>query len=102
LKNKNEILEKQLNSLNDKNLSLEKEIIKLEIESQSFVEKIKANDVEISSQIAHDSNFLVNENKELKLKIENLNKILTNFTNGKKNLDNLLGSQICVFDKTGC
>ena len=52
-------------------------------------------------QIAHDSNLLVNENKELKLKVENLSKILTNFTNGKKNLDNLLRSQRCVFDKAG-
>jgi hypothetical protein len=100
-KSKNEILEKQIISLNDKNLSLEKEIIKLQIESQSFIEKMKAKDVETSSQIAYDSNLLVNENKELKLKVENLNKILTNFTNGKKNLDNLLGSQRCVFDKAG-
>jgi hypothetical protein len=100
-KSKNEILEKQIISLNDKNLSLEKEIIKLKIESQSFIEKMKAKDVETSSQIAYDSNLLVNENKELKLKVENLNKILTNFTNGKENLDNLLGSQRCVFDKAG-
>jgi hypothetical protein len=100
-KSKNEILEKQIISLNDKNLSLEKEIIKLKIESQIFIEKMKAKDVETSSQIAYDSNLLVNENKELKLKVENLNKILTNFTNGKKNLDNLLGSQRCVFDKAG-
>jgi hypothetical protein len=100
-KSKNEILEKQIISLNDKNLSLEKEIIKLKIESQSFIEKMKAKNVETSSQIAYDSNLLVNENKELKLKVENLNKILTNFTNGKKNLDNLLGSQRCVFDKAG-
>jgi hypothetical protein len=66
LKNKNEILEKQLNSLNDKNLFLEKEIIKLEIESQDSLEKRKANDVETSSQIAQDSNLLVNENKRIK------------------------------------
>jgi hypothetical protein len=100
-KSKNEILEKQIISLNDKNLSLEKEIVKLKIESQNFIEKMKAKDMETSSQIAHDSNLLVNENKELKLKVEKLNKILTNFTNGKKNLDNLLGSQRCVFDKAG-
>jgi hypothetical protein len=101
LKNKNEILEKQINSLNDKNLFLEEEIIKLEVKSQNFIEKMKANDVETSSQIVHNSNLLINENKELKLKVENLTKILTNFTNGKKNLDNLLGSQRCVFDKAG-
>jgi cell division protein FtsB len=101
LKKKNEILEKQINSLNDKNLFLEEEIIKLEVKSQNFIEKMKANDVETSSQIVHNSNLLINENKELKLKVENLTKILTNFTNGKKNLDNLLGSQRCVFDKAG-
>jgi phosphoketolase len=84
LKNKNEILEKQINSLNDKNLFLEEEIIKLEVKSQNFIEKMKANDVKTSSQIVHNSNLLINENKELKLKVENLTKILTNFTNGKK------------------
>jgi chromosome segregation ATPase len=101
LKSKNEILEKKIISLNDKNLSLEKEIIKLKIESQSFIEKMKAKDVETSSQIAHDSNPLLNENKRLKLKIEDLTKTVTNLTNGKKNLNKLLGSQRCVFDKAG-
>jgi chromosome segregation ATPase len=101
LKNKNEILEKQINSLNDKNLSLEEEIVKFKIKPQNFIEKMKANDVKTSSQIVHDSNLLINENKELKFKVENLTKILTNFTNGKKNLNNLLGSQRCVFDKAG-
>ena len=80
---------------------LEEEIIKLEVKSQNCIEKMKANDVETSSQTVHNSNLLINENKELKLKVENLTKILTNFTNRKKNLDNLLGSQRCVFDKAG-
>ncbi len=53
---------------------------------------MKVNDVEKSSLNTQDSNLLVNENKELKFKIEDLTKIVTNFTNGKKNLDNLLGS----------
>jgi lipopolysaccharide export LptBFGC system permease protein LptF len=77
LKNKNEILEKQINSLNDKNLVLEEEIVKLKTKLQNFIEKMKADNVETSLQIAHDSNLLVNENKELKLKVENLTKILT-------------------------
>jgi hypothetical protein len=65
----------------------------LEIKSQNSFEKMKANDVETSSLNTQDSNLLVNENKELKFKLENLTKIMiTNFTNGKKNLDNLLGS----------
>jgi hypothetical protein len=87
--------------LNDKNLFLEKEIMELEIKSQNSFEKMKANDVETSSLNTQDSNLLLYENKELKLKIEDLTKILTNFTNRKKNLDNLLGSQRCVFDKAG-
>jgi chromosome segregation ATPase len=99
LKNKNKVLEKQINSLNDKNMFLEKEIIELEIKSQNSLEKMKVNDVATSSLNTQDSNLLVNENKELKFKIEDLTKIVTNFTNGKKNLDNLLGSQRCVFDK---
>jgi hypothetical protein len=87
--------------LNDKNLCFEKEIIELEIKSQNSFEKMKANDVETSSLNTQDSNLLLDENKELKFKIEDLTKILTNFTNGKKNLDNLSGSQRCVFDKAG-
>ena len=101
LKNKNEILEKQINSLNDKNLFLEKEIIELEIKSQDSLEKRNVNDAETSSLNTQDSNLLLNENKDLKLKIEDLTKIVTNLTNGKKILDNLLGSQRCVFDKAG-
>ena len=79
---------------------LEKETIELEIKSQNSLEKMKVNDAETSSLNTQDSNLLLNENKELKFKIEDLTKIVTNFTNGKKNLDNLLGSQRCLFDKT--
>jgi hypothetical protein len=99
LKNKNENLEKQLNSLNDKNLFLEKEIIKLKIKSQDSLEKRKVNDVETSSLNTQDSNLLLNKNKRSKLQIED--KIVTNLTNKKKNLNKLLGSQRCVFDKAG-
>ena len=91
LKNKNEILEKQINSLNDKNMFLEKEIIELEIKSQNCLEKMKVNDMETSSLNTQDSNLLVNENKELKFKIEDLTKIVTNFTNGKKKLEKNFG-----------
>ena len=80
---------------------LEKEIIELKIKSQDSLEKRKVNDVETSSLNTQDSNLLLNENKELKLKIDDLTKIVTNLTNGKKNLVNLLGSQKCIFDKAG-
>jgi hypothetical protein len=86
MKNKNDILEKQIYSLNNKNMFLEKEIIELEIKSQNSLEKMKVNDVETSSLNTQYSNLLLNENKELKFKIEDLTKIVTNFTNGKKKL----------------
>ena len=45
--------------------------------------------------------YLKNENEMLKKKSIELNDIILNFTNGKKILDNLVGSQKCVFDKGG-
>ena len=80
---------------------LEKEIINLKIKSQDSLEKRKVNDVETSSLNTQDSNLLLNKNKRSKLKIEDLTKIVTNLTNGKKNLNKLLDSQRCVFDKVG-
>ena len=56
--------------MNDKNLFLEEEIIKLEVKLQNFIEKMKANDVETSSQIVHNSNLLINENKELNSRLK--------------------------------
>ena len=91
LKNRNEILEKQINSLNDKNMFLEKETIELEIKSQDSLEKRNINDAETSSLNTQDSNLLLDENKELKFKIEDLTKIVTNFTNGKKKLEKNFG-----------
>ncbi|KAG2727786.1 hypothetical protein I3760_01G174400 [Carya illinoinensis] len=41
------------------------------------------------------------ENLELNKKKTDLENIVENFTNGKKNFEKLLGSQICVFDKAG-
>ena len=79
-------MEKQINSLIDKNMFLEKEIMELEIKSQDSLEKRKVNDVEISSLTTQDSNLLLNDNKDLKLKIKDLTKIVTNLTNGKKKL----------------
>jgi hypothetical protein len=81
-----------------KKIKIKIKIIELEIKSQDSLEKRKVNDVEISSLTTQDSNLLLNDNKDLKLKIKDLTKIVTNLTNGKKNLDNLLGSQRCIFD----
>ena len=75
----------------------------MEIKTSKSLEKEKnkekINDMEASSSYTQDSNLLKNEKEELKLKIEDLTKIVNNFTNGKKKLDRLLSSQRCVFDK---
>ena len=47
------------------------------------------------------SNSLVLENENLKDKVEDLTNSLTKFTNGRDNLDKLLGMQRCVSDKAG-
>ena len=44
---------------------------------------------------------LKNENILLNEKVNDLTKIVHNFTNGKKNFDLMLGKQKCVFDKGG-
>ena len=47
------------------------------------------------------SNTFVLENNELKDQVKNLTNILTQFTNGRDNLDKLLGMQSCIFNKAG-
>ncbi|GAV71501.1 hypothetical protein CFOL_v3_14995, partial [Cephalotus follicularis] len=41
------------------------------------------------------------ENKKLKIEINALKKSLSTFSNSSTKLDNLLGLQMCVFDKAG-
>ena len=45
--------------------------------------------------------ILKNENILLNEKVNDLTKIVHNFTNGKKKFDLMLGKQKCVFDKGG-
>ena len=47
------------------------------------------------------SNILILEKEKLKDQVKDLTNSLTKFTNGKENLDKLLGVQRCVFDKAG-
>ena len=56
------------------------------------MEKGKENDT---------SNTLEMENGALKDKVKGLTNSLIKFTNGRDNLDKLLGMQRCVFDKAG-
>ena len=48
-----------------------------------------------------NANELANKNNELNSKIWDLTKYLEKFAKGQKNLDLLLGSQKCVFDRAG-
>ena len=51
--------------------------------------------------IQGESHVLKSENIELKRKIDSLTQDLARFTQGKRNLDILLGSQKCCFNKSG-
>ena len=44
---------------------------------------------------------LIKENEVLKKKSNELNEIMLKFTSGQKNLEKLLNSKKCVFDKGG-
>ena len=56
------------------------------------------NEIEI---LRKESIILKDENLELNKKKTDLENIVENFTNGKRNFEKLLGSQRCVFDKAG-
>ncbi|KAG6662692.1 hypothetical protein CIPAW_03G261000 [Carya illinoinensis] len=56
------------------------------------------NEIEI---LRKESIILKDENFELNKKKTDLENILENFTNGKRNFEKLLSSQKCVFDKVG-
>ncbi|GAV75359.1 hypothetical protein CFOL_v3_18838 [Cephalotus follicularis] len=59
------------------------------------------NEIEVlnvSSKLSKDSK---EENEKLKLEIDALKKTFSMFSNSSVKLDNLLGLQICVFDKAG-
>ena len=51
--------------------------------------------------LTNEKNNALCENVSLKEKIDDLTKIVLKFTNGKKNFDQMLGGQRCVFNKGG-
>ena len=73
--------------MNDFELKNENESLRLELDG---LKKGK------SVALSQDSN---DENISLKMQVEDLKKVLSNFTNGRENLDNLLSRQRCVFGK---
>ena len=76
-----------------KNSSLKRKIFNLTKELEdSLKEKKMKNTCDVCSN-------LKNENVLFKEKVNDLTKIVHNFTNGKKNFDLMLSKQKCVFEK---
>ncbi|GAV58203.1 zf-CCHC domain-containing protein/DUF4219 domain-containing protein/UBN2 domain-containing protein [Cephalotus follicularis] len=71
-----------------------------ELKTIDFTKEINSKDVEIDfleNEVAH----LEEENKNLKVEIEALKKTFSKFSSSSEKLENLLGMQMCVFDKAG-
>ncbi|GAV77756.1 zf-CCHC domain-containing protein, partial [Cephalotus follicularis] len=76
--------------------SMSKEIETLKNENSNYI-----NEIEILNVSLKFSNDFKEENENLKLEIDALKKFFSKFSNSSDKLDNLLGLQICVFDKAG-
>ena len=96
LSKENDALHKCNDLLNEKikELELDNEILHYRIASL----KGKQN---ISYDEKSNVDNLIKKNEELTKKSNKLNEIMLKFTNGQKNLEKLLNSKKCVFDKGG-
>jgi len=83
-------------TLKKKEMGLGNEVVTLKDKNENLLKDINNLTFKIKSSIA-----LEEENTRLKETIKDLTKTLANFVNGKKNLDMLLGRQMCVFNKEG-
>ncbi|GAV61281.1 LOW QUALITY PROTEIN: zf-CCHC domain-containing protein/UBN2 domain-containing protein, partial [Cephalotus follicularis] len=83
-------------SLKKNVISMSKEIETLKNENNNYI-----NEIEILNVSLKLSNDFKEENEILKLEIDALKKTFSKFSNSSNKLDNLLGLQICVFDKVG-
>ncbi|GAV81866.1 hypothetical protein CFOL_v3_25319 [Cephalotus follicularis] len=59
------------------------------------------NEIEVLNVSSKLSNDYKEENENLKIEIDALKKTFSEFSSSSAKLDNLLGLQICVFDKAG-
>ncbi|GAV57111.1 LOW QUALITY PROTEIN: zf-CCHC domain-containing protein, partial [Cephalotus follicularis] len=86
-----------------KNKTLKKNAIKYvnEIESLKNKNSFYINEIDILNVSSKLSIDFEEENKKLKIEIDALKKSFSTFSNSSTKLDNLLGLQICVFDKAG-
>ena len=100
--NKNEVhLESNsLNDLQDDYDDLYEESLKLINKNCMLRKQIASLSIEIETLKKH-ANELTSKNIELNDTILDLTKCLEKFTKGQKNLDLLLGSQRCVYDRAG-
>ena len=72
--------------------SLENDLEKLRRENNDLLKEVES---------LKSSSNVCSTYENLRNKIINLNKILENFTSGKKNLEALIGNQRCAFNKEG-
>ncbi|GAV69765.1 zf-CCHC domain-containing protein [Cephalotus follicularis] len=77
-------------------ISMSKEIENLKNENSNYI-----NEIEILNVSFKLTKGFEDENENLKLEIDALKKTFSKFSNSSDKLDNLLGLQICVFDKVG-
>ena len=89
-----------LNDLQEDYNDLYEESLKL-VSKNRLLSKNSMLRKQIISLTNEHENELITKNNELKDKIFDLTKFLEKFTKGQKNLDLLLGSQRCVYDRAG-
>lgn len=97
LKNEKDTLQKCNDLLNER-------IKGLDLDNKMLHDKIVSLKGKQSILYEHETSHvdeLMKENEVLKKKSNELNEIVLKFTSGQKNLENLLSTQKCVFDKGG-
>ncbi|GAV82431.1 zf-CCHC domain-containing protein, partial [Cephalotus follicularis] len=91
-------------------ISMSKEIDNLKNENSKYINEIEflksknsfyMNEIEVLNVSSKLSIDFMEENEKLKIEIDALKKSFSTFSNSSAKLDNLLGLQRCVFDKTG-
>ena len=101
---KNACLKKKMVKLTNENESLTAKIACLELDNKILHNRIESSKGKQSILYEHEKSHvdkLIKENEMLKKMSNELNEIVLKFTNGQKNLEKLLSTQKCVFDKGG-
>ncbi|GAV83541.1 zf-CCHC domain-containing protein/UBN2 domain-containing protein [Cephalotus follicularis] len=89
-------MSKEIDNLKNKNSKYINEIESLKSKNSFYMNEIEV--LNVSSKFSNDS---MEENEKLKIEIDALKKSFSIFSNNSAKLDNLLGLQMCVFDKAG-